>query len=146
MTGVQTCALPISRLAEYLVGVHDARARGIRIEVKADDIVLPIDSAMPLSIITTELVSNAFKHGFPDSRGGTVAIALERVGDFFEFRVSDDGIGFSAAKKAGVVPGKHKGIGMDLIEALAGQLGGTMERIDSQGAQTVMRFPVKPAE
>ncbi len=132
-----------ARLAEYLIGVHDAKARGIQIEVSAGDIVLPIDAAMPLSIITTELVSNAFKHGYPDSRSGCVSISLQRDGDSYEFSVKDDGIGFAAAGLAGHTPGKNKGIGMDLIEALAGQLGGTMERRDGQGAHTVLRFPVK---
>ncbi len=135
-----------ARLAEYLVGVHDATARDIHIEVEAGDIVLPIDAAMPLSIITTELVSNSFKHGFPDSRRGHVAITLEQEGDFYVFKVTDNGIGFASANHAGMVPGKNKGIGMDLIEALAGQLGGTLERIDSRGAQTVLRFPVGQPE
>ncbi|MBU0926884.1 MAG: PAS domain S-box protein [Spirochaetes bacterium] len=130
-----------ARLAEYLVGVHDARARGIHIGVEAGDIVLPIDTAMPLSIITTELVSNSFKHGFPDSRGGIVEISLAKADGSYEFRVRDDGVGFESTKGSGVTPGKHKGIGMDLIEALASQLGGTMERVGSGGAETLIRFP-----
>lgn len=132
-----------ARLAEYLAGVHDAKARGIQIEVTATDLVLPIDAAMPLSIITTELVSNSFKHGFPDSRGGCVSISLHRDDTSYEFSVKDDGIGFAASSMTSRTAGKNKGIGMDLIEALAGQLGGTMERRDSQGAHTVLHFPVK---
>jgi hypothetical protein len=33
---------------------------------------------------------------------------------------------------------------MDLVDALAGQLGAKMERIDLDGASTVLRFPVQP--
>lgn len=132
-----------ARLAEYLVGIHDARARGIRIDIEAGDIVLPIDSAMPLAIITTELISNSFKHGFPDARRGRIAITLTGNDGSFEFVVADDGVGFAAAAARGDAPGKRKGIGMDLIEALAAQLGGTMTRSDSGGARTVIGFPRK---
>jgi two-component sensor histidine kinase len=33
---------------------------------------------------------------------------------------------------------------MDLVEALAGQIGGTMERRQSNGAIVAIRFPVEP--
>ncbi|PKL25142.1 MAG: hypothetical protein CVV47_07615 [Spirochaetae bacterium HGW-Spirochaetae-3] len=128
-----------ARLSEYLVGIHDAEAKGIRIDIEAGDIVLPIDSAMPLAIITTELVSNSFKHGFPDSRGGCISITLTRKDGSLEFAVGDDGVGFAATRDA--AQGKRKGIGMDLIEALAIQLGGTMTMRDSDGARTVITFP-----
>lgn len=135
-----------TRLAEYLSGVHDASSRGIHINVHVDDIILPIDSAMPLSIITTELVSNSFKHGFPDTQGGTVTITFRRLGDNYEFTVSDDGVGSTVTRRASPEANRHKGIGMDLIEALAGQLGGTMERDVSSGTRVLLRFPVKTSD
>jgi len=142
LDGVEAMAY-FARLADYLAGVHDAKTKGIELSVRADDIVLPIDAAMPLAIITTELVSNSFKHAFPGDRSGRIDIAVERRGDAYAFRVSDDGIGFASSGYAGPVPGKHKGIGMDLIEALAGQLGGRLERSDSGGASTTIAFPAE---
>lgn len=113
--------------------------------VEAENIALPIDKAMPLSIIATELISNSFKHGFSEAHDGTISISLQRSGEVLEFRVSDDGIGFSAAKAAPRETA-HKGIGMDLLESLVTQIGGALERIDSGGAQTVIRFPVPLSE
>lgn len=131
-----------ARLAEYLVGIHDARTKGIQINIEAGDIVLPIDSAMPLAIITTELISNSFKHGFPDARRGCIWITLAENDGAFEFSVADDGIGFAAAAAIDDAD-RRKGIGMDLIEALTSQLGGTMTQSDSDGARTVLNFPKK---
>ena len=142
LEGVEAGAY-FERLAEYLGGVHDSGSRRITIDVRADDLVLPLDTAMPLSIITTELVSNSFKHAFPDSRSGTVTISLARDGDSYDFSVADDGVGYETTGLSRV-PGKRKGIGMDLVEALAGQIGGTMERRQSNGAIVAIRFPVEP--
>ncbi|HUW71119.1 MAG TPA: histidine kinase dimerization/phosphoacceptor domain -containing protein [bacterium] len=141
-----------ARLAEYLADVHEARMRGIRLSIEAGNVVLPLDTAMPLSIITTELISNAFKHAFPGERVGSVAISLSESDGDYVFTVADDGVGF-ASRQAEVMigadgrpkPKKHKGIGMDLIEALANQLGGTLTRTDQGGTTTVIRFPARVA-
>jgi two-component sensor histidine kinase len=134
----------LARLAEYLSDVHDAGMRGIGVRVRADNRLLSLDVAMPLSIIATELVSNSFKHGFPDGRSGTITISLEEADGTQVFSVSDDGIGFSASEAKRDKDDQPSGIGMDLVDALAGQLGAKLERIDLDGAATVLRFPVKP--
>jgi PAS domain S-box-containing protein len=133
----------LARLAEYLSDVHDAGMRGIGVRVRADNRLLSLDVAMPLSIIATELVSNSFKHGFPDGRGGTITISLEEAGGTQVFSVSDDGIGFGASEAKRSEDDRPTGIGMDLVDALAGQLGAKLERIDLDGAATVLRLPVK---
>jgi len=148
LDGVEASAY-FARLAEYLAMVHDARNRGIRLLVEPTDVVLSIDTAMPLSIIATELVSNSFKHGYPDGSGGCVSIALAKDGDEYAFSVSDDGAGFRTGYRGHGEPppaGKNKGIGMDLVEALAAQLDGRMERgSPPAGAVTTVRFPVRDA-
>jgi len=136
-----------ARLVEYLADVHDARMRGIRLSIEAGSTMLPLDTAMPLSIITTELISNAFKHAFPGNRTGSVRISLQEADGECVFMVADDGIGFAAqgAAAAGAeaprADGKHRGIGMDLVEALASQIGGTLTREGEGGARTIIRFP-----
>ena len=114
--------------------------------------MLPLDTAMPLSIITTELISNAFKHAFPGNRTGSVRISLQEADGECVFMVADDSIGFAAqgaaaagAEAAGAeaprADGKHHGIGMDLVEALASQIGGTLTREGEGGTRTIIRFP-----
>lgn len=140
-----------ARLAEYMASVHDAQDRDIHIEVTAQSLILPIDTAIPLSIIVTELLSNAFKHGFPDRRAGKICIAMEEKDGGYWLSVSDNGIGFGSSApgpepdKANLgkarLPGR-KGIGMDIIGALASQLGGTFTQSGSEGAQAILCFPV----
>jgi PAS domain S-box-containing protein len=145
-----------ARLAEYMAGVHDAQDRNIHIEVSAPSLMLPIDTAIPLSIIVTELLSNAFKHGFPDGRAGKICIAMEVKDGQYGLSVSDNGVGFGysapgtevektqpdkAKPDKAKIPGR-KGIGMDIIGALASQLGGTFEQSGNEGARSTLSFPV----
>lgn len=62
--------------------------------IRADDIRLDIDTALPLGLITNELATNAFKYAFTDSTAGTITIDLHRIRDHqYMLRIADDGKG-----------------------------------------------------
>ncbi|MFT7551137.1 MAG: two-component system sensor kinase FixL [Rhodothermales bacterium] len=67
--------------------------------------------------IAQEAVSNAFKHG----RADKVCVTLVEVGDFFQLRVTDNGIGFSP--KAG----ESSGMGVRIMHYRASVLGGQLD-------------------
>lgn len=78
-----------------------------------------LETALPLGLITSELIGNAVKHAFPDGRKGTVRVLLHRHDDGnVRLGVFDDGAGLN-----GSVPG----IGMVLVELLAGQCGASVD-------------------
>jgi len=84
------------------------------------------------------VVANAFKHAFPESRGGTIKVQLAKAEDGRgRLTVEDDGTGFDP-----VVPAK--GIGQRLIRALTDQLGGssTMESAPGGGSRFTLIFPL----
>lgn len=56
-------------------------------------IAMDLELAVPCGLLVTELLSNAFKHAFPDGRSGTITIAFDRKGDGYELQVRDDGVG-----------------------------------------------------
>ena len=93
------------------------------------------DTAAPLALILTELITNAAKHGTDDNGHGTVRINLERDGRSFVLRVEDDGPGFDLAET------KRRGSGLGLVVGLARQIGGTLsvER-GPPGARCIVRF------
>lgn len=78
--------------------------------------------AVPVGLITNELVTNALKYAFPDDRAGTVCIRFWREGEEFVLAVEDDGIGLPDTDAAP----KGTGLGRRLIRALAAQLGGRL--------------------
>ncbi len=51
------------------------------------------DRAVPLALVTTEIVSNSFKHAFPDFRMGTVNVVMVVAEDgAATLTIADDGV------------------------------------------------------
>ena len=94
------------------------------------------DTAMPLGLILNEVVSNAFKHAFPNGRNGQISVRVERAEDGRGvLSVRDNGVGFDPSHRA-------KGMGRRLIAGLAGQLGGEATTVSGDGSLFTVSFPL----
>ena len=110
-------------LATYLVQLCDAlggiadRAR-IRVRAEADTgILLNADTAFPVGIILTELITNALKYAFPDGRSGVIlAQAQQTEGGTIELLVRDNGVGMGQLREGS--------LGFGLVRSLVNQLRG----------------------
>jgi len=51
-------------------------------------------SASAFGLILNELVTNAYKHGFPENREGTIHVSLRRKENSAILTVEDNGVGF----------------------------------------------------
>ena len=113
-------------LAEFLnrlcMSFADATGglRPIAISVDTDAVSALPKNALPIGLIVNELVTNALKYAFPDDRPGRINVRLKVRGEALELSVSDDGIGCPEEARGG--------LGTKLINVLAGQLGGTVNR------------------
>jgi two-component sensor histidine kinase len=90
--------------------------------------------------VVNELVSNAFKHAFPDERGGTIGIELRVADGEVEIVVADDGIGLPDDFDLGQI----KSLGLQLVPLLVEQLAGTFTIEPGPGARFHLRFPSDP--
>ena len=91
----------------------------ITCRIDVQDIVLPVDQAIPCGLMVNELVTNAFKHAFPDNRTGRISVSIaERSADRIELVVKDDGIGIPE----GVDFSRGGGFGLALVAMLSDQL------------------------
>jgi two-component sensor histidine kinase len=126
------------RLSDYLSSVYDASYHGLHCTVRAAGVFLDLDSAIPVALIVNELVSNSFKHAFPDGRSGTVAIELSGEGDDYVLVVTDDGIGFDESRARSK---KEPGLGTELVHALTAQIRGSLDRSSRSGARVRISFP-----
>lgn len=100
-----------------------------QLDAKAMPLRLPLDQAVPVALIYTELVSNAFKHG-----GSQVTTNLTKEGSNISLVVSDNG--------AGGVDSASKGEGLKLVSYFADAIKG---RIDYPDANTIrLRFMSTP--
>jgi PAS domain S-box-containing protein len=113
---------------------------GLRID--AGGVAIDIGKAVPLSLIVTELLSNALKHGFPDGRKGEIAIAIRPVDRNLVLTFSDNGIGLPET----VSFDKGDTLGMRLLAGLTRQLSGTIAVDRTGGTAFTITFPVSDEE
>jgi two-component sensor histidine kinase len=99
-----------------------------------------LDVAIPLGLLTTELLLNAFKHAFPDEAGGTIALRLERcVDDSVRLAVTDNGRGFG---EGGSSATSGSQLGTKIMQALVAQLDGELQVRTDRGTTIEVVAPL----
>jgi len=82
------------QLAEQISDAWTGANDNVTLNVEADPIEVPVTLAIPCGLILNELVSNAFKHGFPDSRAGSIAVRFTQPEPGrLSLSCCDDGVG-----------------------------------------------------
>ena len=128
-------------LVEEIVMAYQRPGLTVETRVEAPGIAFDAERAMPIGLIVGEIVSNSMKHAFGDRAAGRVEVSLLRAGERFELRIADDGIGLrdGAASRAGEAR-DDGGIGFLLVDALASQLGGELDRATDGGLAYLVAF------
>lgn len=112
-------------LADYLCGlVEDLRQSadqgGRMLQFLATQTRIGTDFAIPIGLIVTELVINAFKYAYP-AGDGPIRVKAERNNDMITVQVQDDGIGVTEQdwRRGG-------GIGSKIVLAMVEKIGGAI--------------------
>lgn len=127
----------LRQLADHLVSSYRMDRRRIVVVVEGDDVRLDADTAIYCGLVMNELISNALKHAFPDGRTGRIELGLRGDGlGTLTLAVSDDGIGL----QSGFDGMRREGMGLQLVRALADQIGGTIEIGGRKGCEVKLRF------
>ncbi len=112
-----------------------ATGTNITLEVRASELEIDPDRAVPFGLLVNELATNAIKHAFPGG-AGRVVVGLRRDGDEVELTVADNGVGMKD-KDASDVPEKR---GSDYVAIFVRQLGGTIRPPETQPNGTTIRI------
>lgn len=134
-------------LTAYLGEIGRALARnapsGVSMAVSGDAVTVPPSTAVALATLTNELVSNAFKHGFPDGRSGRVTVTLKHEPETRRARLicADTGIGLQKTPEQAPAS-SIGGLGMQVAEVLATELSAKIDVQSSAGGFVVsIDFP-----
>lgn len=122
-----------------------SRGRNVELNVDAPSEVIGPDVAVPLGLLVTEAITNAYKHAFNERDGGHINVQVTRESPAsLLLTIRDDGTGFDTAASTQ----DHSGLGRSLIEAFVRQLRGELETRSEDGTVVQVRFPatVKAAE
>jgi len=129
----------IRSLATDLGNTYGLSSRDIDLKIDVEDILLGVDTAIPCGVIVNELVSNSLKHAFPGDRSGEIAISFREVAGQYTMIFKDDGIGLPEDLDIS----RPSSLGLTIVNALTGQLGGTIDLGHSGGCEVRITFPTK---
>ncbi len=128
----------VKRLVREMGDLFQAKYGEIKCLVDIEpDFVLDIDYAIPCGLIVNELVSNAYKHAFKNSSGGSIHICMDKnnLGKT-ELTVMDDGVGFPA----GFDLSDSSNMGLQIVSVLVRQLKGEIDVVSENGAKIHITF------
>jgi two-component sensor histidine kinase len=110
---------------------------GVALRTSLEPVMVNIDTALPIGLITQELVTNAFKYGLAKAGAAEVVVKLVREGGFAVLTVRDNGPGIPS-------DGVPIGTGLRLVQRLAEQVDGRFRARSraSGGAQFRVTFPL----
>ncbi|GHE04719.1 histidine kinase [Defluviimonas sp. 20V17] len=130
-------------LGDYLGRVADSVGRlaprdQIKIKLRADRFTVPVERAVPMGLIVSEVVTNAMQHAFGEAPG-TVTINIEEADDGgVRLSIDDDGRGFAD----GVDWPREGSVGGRLVLQLTASLAGSLSvNSGPQGTRIMLDAP-----
>lgn len=130
---------------EYLEGLISQLSSGfainhknISINTHLIELELDLDTAIPLGLITNELVSNAYKHAF-NGKEGLIKIELSKLfKNTYQLRVSDNGVGLPVNFDLH----SNESLGLDIVFILSEQINAELKIYNSNGAHFEIIFKI----
>ncbi|HEY1382789.1 MAG TPA: histidine kinase dimerization/phosphoacceptor domain -containing protein [Dongiaceae bacterium] len=112
--------------------------RRVRLNVEIPHVRVTGDRAVPLALLTTEILTNSFKHAFPNQRAGTISVRVTlEGGGMARLVIADDGVGLAEQPQSDDLPGS---MGRTLIEAFTRQLAGEITTAGPPGTVSTLVF------
>jgi two-component sensor histidine kinase len=129
----------LRKLAVELFRTYGADAARVQLTVEGAGVFLTIEKAIPASLITNELISNALKYAFPGERTGSLRIMIGSAEPgLVRLCVDDDGVGLPAAFSFDSAPS----LGLQLVRTLSDQLAGKLEVGREKGTHFTLEFKI----
>jgi len=86
-------------LGAYLARVSNAIAYldgrpGVRVNIDADEITVPFDTATQVGLVLSEIMTNTMQHAFKERESGLAEVRIKKLsGGVVRLQISDDGVG-----------------------------------------------------
>ena len=107
----------------------------IRLSFDMQEFRADIETAIPIGLIFTELMTNAIKHAFPDGRGD-IKVSLKRSDGTVTLEVSDNGVGLPGDLDWESTPS----LGLQIVRGLSDQIDARVDVISDEGTTFRISF------
>jgi two-component sensor histidine kinase len=126
----------LTELTREIATANGAEARGVAVTIESDPVVVSPSQVTPLGLCLGEVLTNAFKHAFPEgSPSGLIAVTGRASGEEIEVTVRDNGRGFDPEQT------RKGSLGLMLITVLTQQLRGRFSFSNEGGTVFRLSFP-----
>lgn len=126
-------------LKELTPQVLDSFGCKAELQLSMEDIMLDVDQAVPVGLVTNEVISNACKYAFPDHTAPMLKVAFQQVSfESYQLTIHDNGPGIDSEKIK-----DSKTFGTKLIYLQAAQLNGKINYQNQNGTWFQLSFPKK---
>ena len=142
----------LAKMIKYLLDFYKPKNKNINLTLNVEKILVGMDTAIPLGIITNELLSNAVNYAFPYDIGGEITISLYDIKNHdsigviskcqgethyqYVLIIQDDGIGIPNDIKFE----SSDSLGFQIVNLLVDQIDGCIERETSNGTKFCVWF------
>lgn len=128
----------INELVTYIKQANITANKNITIHQEIEDVRFNIDTAIPLSLIINEIITNCYKHAFENKNEGIISISIKKqITDFYELIIEDNGNGLPENFN---INQNSKSVGFDLIQGLCQQIDGKFEITSKNGTKINIQF------
>jgi len=123
-------------LVSVIAGTYNRR--DVELSVEADEAVMDIEASIPLGLIINEILSNSYKHAFPDERAGKIWIRfdIDQHTGINTLVLKDNGIGMPGKADQGQL----KTMGLQVVRILCDQIEATLVITNDPGATFTITF------
>jgi PAS domain S-box-containing protein len=127
----------LNQLTRHIMESYGAKSKSIKTEIECEEIIsLNIETAVPLGLIISELISNSIKHAFDDNSKAKIHIKLLKHADTFQFIYKDNGAGIPSQ----IDSSNTDSLGLQLVNTLSDQLDGKLEMTYKDGTEFSLTF------
>jgi two-component sensor histidine kinase len=127
----------LEQLCDNLWEAFEPRSLDMELELDCPDLHLGVDRTATCGLLVNELVTNAFKHGYPDNGHGKITVTFTPGEGTFALSVFDDGV----SPPTGPMPDGEGTMGLQLIRLLTAKLRGKFSMIEGKGWGVRVEFP-----
>jgi two-component system, sensor histidine kinase PdtaS len=126
----------IQQLSDFLTQTYRSD-KDIKITIDAADVNLDMDMAVPLGLITNELLSNSLKYAFENQDRGEITISFsQKVPGSYALLIKDSGKGLDENLDIE----NAKSLGLKLVKTLTRQINGQLKIVPQPGASFEIEF------
>lgn len=125
-------------LASNLFSSYNINPAAIKLSINVEKLLIDVDTAIPIGLIITELVTNALKYAFPIGIAGEIKINFKTECQQLILSISDDGVGFPENFDWE----NTDSLGLQIVDALTNQLQASIELNQSNGTEFKIKIPL----